>query len=303
MTLRKDVKVGLSIAAIAVAVVGVYMLLSALTGKPGTTEQPVASTETPAPTDAVIPAPGSTPASTASIPAPTSVPGSGDIWDQAFATGTIPTAGSVIRNPADVIPASNTTPASVVGELNRPIGTLPAPTAGGVTQTSMPAGTAPGSANASAPIAAISQPMSVSTTPAIAASAETTHRVQAGETLSSIAAKHYGNPNLFTLLARANPQIDPNRLRIGAQIKVPPAPGTTPSATGSAPEDSTATLDQTKQYRVQAGDTLSGIAIRLYGNSSRWQRIYELNKDAIGNDPGRLKLGTVLVLPEAPTRR
>lgn len=292
MTLRKDVKVGLSIAAIALAVVGVYVLLSALTGKPKT-EQPVASTETPAPTEtAPAQVPGGNPIAppaTASTP-PASIPGNGDIWDQAFATGTIPTAGAVIRNPADILPASNTTPAGVLGELNRPIGTMPTADVG---TTITPV----------APIAAISQPTTVSTTPAIAAVSETTHRVQAGETLSSIAAKHYGNPNLFTLLVRANPQIDPNRLRIGAQIKIPPAPGTTPSATSSAPEDSTATLDQSRQYRVQAGDTLSAIAIRLYGSASRWQRIYELNKDAIGSDPGRLRPGTVLVLPEAPTRR
>jgi nucleoid-associated protein YgaU len=292
MTLRKDVKVGLSIAAIALAVVGVYVLLSALTGKPTPTDQPVASTETPAPapTDANASTGIAPPATASTIPA--SIPGSGDIWDQAFATGTIPTAGSVIRNPADIIAASNTSPAGVVGELNRPIGTIPA----------IGTGTTTG-ANPAAPIAAISQPTTLASTPAIAATSETTHRVQAGETLSSIAAKHYGNANLFTLLVRANPQIDPNRLRIGAQIKIPPAPGTTPSATSSAPEDSAATLDQTRQYRVQAGDTLSAIAIRLYGSASRWQRIYELNKDAIGSDPGRLRPGTVLVLPEAPTRR
>lgn len=292
MTLRKDVKVGLSIAAIALAVVGVYVLLSALTGKPGSTDQPVASTETPAPapTDANASTGIAPPATASTLPA--SIPGSGDIWDQAFATGTIPTAGSVIRNPADVIAASNASPAGVVGELNRPIGTIPAIGTGTTTGV-----------NPTAPIAAISQPTTLASTPAIAATSETTHRVQAGETLSSIAAKHYGNANLFTLLVRANPQIDPNRLRIGAQIKIPPAPGTTPSATSSAPEDSAATLDQSRQYRVQAGDTLSAIAIRLYGSASRWQRIYELNKDAIGSDPGRLRPGTVLVLPEAPTRR
>jgi nucleoid-associated protein YgaU len=35
---------------------------------------------------------------------------------------------------------------------------------------------------------------------------------------------------------------------------------------------------------VQAGDNLNRIALKLYGNANKWQAIYDLNKEAIGND-------------------
>ena len=49
------------------------------------------------------------------------------------------------------------------------------------------------------------------------------HRVKAGDTLSKIALQHYGDPALFTRIARANPQIiiDPNLISIGQELKVP----------------------------------------------------------------------------------
>ena len=57
------------------------------------------------------------------------------------------------------------------------------------------------------------------------------------------------------------------------------------------------TKPQAKTYTVKSGDSLSTIAKRVYGDSSRWRTIYEANKQAIGSDPNRLKLGLVLVIP------
>ena len=39
------------------------------------------------------------------------------------------------------------------------------------------------------------------------------------------------------------------------------------------------------------------IALRLYGKSTLANKLYELNKQTIGNDPARLKPGQVLRLP------
>jgi len=52
-----------------------------------------------------------------------------------------------------------------------------------------------------------------------------------------------------------------------------------------------------KSYTVKAGDTLSKIALTVYGDSSKWEVIYEANKKIIGSDPNKLKVGTVLKLP------
>jgi len=64
-----------------------------------------------------------------------------------------------------------------------------------------------------------------------------------------------------------------------------------PSA-GAAPKATTGG----KQYTVQEGDTLSIIAKKFYGASSRWKEIYEAHKTALPN-PRNLKLGQVLTIP------
>ena len=49
------------------------------------------------------------------------------------------------------------------------------------------------------------------------------HRVKAGDTLSNIARDNYGDPSLFSRIARANPQLvtDPDRIFVGQELKVP----------------------------------------------------------------------------------
>lgn len=52
-------------------------------------------------------------------------------------------------------------------------------------------------------------------------------------------------------------------------------------------------------YTVVPGDTLSGIAKRLYGSAQRWREIYEANTDQISN-PDLIRPGQVLNLPATP---
>jgi nucleoid-associated protein YgaU len=51
-------------------------------------------------------------------------------------------------------------------------------------------------------------------------------------------------------------------------------------------------------YVVVEGDSLSKIALRQYGNASKWRRIYEANRDAI-KDPDLIYPGQELRIPEA----
>ena len=53
-------------------------------------------------------------------------------------------------------------------------------------------------------------------------------------------------------------------------------------------------------YVVQAGDTLSRIAGKVYGDVSprSWRRIYEANREAIGDDPSRIQVGMTLTIPQ-----
>jgi LysM repeat protein len=55
------------------------------------------------------------------------------------------------------------------------------------------------------------------------------------------------------------------------------------------------------RYTIQAGDSLSGIAAAL-GVRGGWQALYAANRTVIGPDPDAIHPGTVLVLPERPSR-
>lgn len=141
--------------------------------------------------------------------------------------------------------------------------------------------------------------------PAGAAAVPGTHKIQAGETLSSIAAHYYGDDRLYAAILKANPSLVPERLRVGQVINLPdPASvrGTMPNVPARVPT-SDQPIDPTRQYRVQPGDSLNGIALRLYGDANQWVRIYELNKQAIGENPARLRVGQILALPAPPTHQ
>jgi nucleoid-associated protein YgaU len=49
-------------------------------------------------------------------------------------------------------------------------------------------------------------------------------------------------------------------------------------------------------YTVQAGDTLSGIAKHLLGDASKYNKIFEANRDVL-TDPDKIKPGQVLKIP------
>jgi nucleoid-associated protein YgaU len=48
---------------------------------------------------------------------------------------------------------------------------------------------------------------------------------------------------------------------------------------------------------VQSGDTLLSVAEQFYGDTAQWRRIYDANKDVIGSDPDKLKIGMKLKIP------
>ncbi len=51
-----------------------------------------------------------------------------------------------------------------------------------------------------------------------------------------------------------------------------------------------------RTYTVKAGDSLSKIAEREYGDASQWKKIYEANRDAIKN-PDLIHPGQTFTLP------
>jgi len=95
-------------------------------------------------------------------------------------------------------------------------------------------------------------PPVIETPPVITTLSE--HTISKGESFYTLG-KKYGVG--FKAIADANPGVNPNRLKIGDKIKIPPpkTPGAV-SLNGTAP----ATVDGVKTYKVKSGDNLMKIA-------------------------------------------
>jgi LysM repeat protein len=110
-----------------------------------------------------------------------------------------------------------------------------------------------------------------------------TYTVQTGDSLFSIAQQAYGDGNQWQKIYDANKQVigsDPNLIRPGEVLYIPalvPTPGS--------------------NYTVQPGDSLFSIAQQAYGDGNQWQKIYDANKQVIGNDPNLIRPGEVLYIP------
>jgi nucleoid-associated protein YgaU len=122
----------------------------------------------------------------------------------------------------------------------------------------------------------------------------TRYVVRDGDTMSSIALDWFGDPNKWDLIAKAN-LVDPNRLRVGQVLRLPPR-----DATRTPP----GRVGRTELIHVVApGESLTSIARSYYGDVAAWERVHDANRTLIGNDPDRLEVGMKLVIPAAPVRR
>lgn len=73
--------------------------------------------------------------------------------------------------------------------------------------------------------------------------------------------------------------------------------GPAAAANGVASAANAAGSGPVRTYKVKSGDTLAGIARQFYRNSGQWPKIAEANKGTL-EDPTKLKVGMILVIPE-----
>lgn len=133
---------------------------------------------------------------------------------------------------------------------------------------------------------------------------DTEWTVRYGDTLTGIAKAVYGDTRYWQDIYDANKDLitNPNSLANieGEKLQLPKIAGvntvlTTDTATSLMYKD----MDE---YTIKQGDTLTGIAMAKYGDSSKWEDIYKANRDKITN-PNSLKgiAGQKIVLPTYPT--
>ena len=87
---------------------------------------------------------------------------------------------------------------------------------------------------------------------------------------------------------------------LGDEASAPVAQAALASPAPAAVEPGAGASGTGETYVVQPGDTLSKIARKYYGQewATSWQRIFEANRDVIGDDPARLKVGMALEIPK-----
>lgn len=101
-----------------------------------------------------------------------------------------------------------------------------------------------------------------------------THTVVAGETLSALALRYYGDPELYRLIATASGIANPNVINVGQRLILP---------------------DFTS-YPVAAGDTMSALALRFYGDAEMYPLIAAASGIA---NPSNIDVGQRLIVPDA----
>lgn len=131
---------------------------------------------------------------------------------------------------------------------------------------------------------------------AAAPASNRTYKVRAGDTMGEIAQRELGTYKRWNEIQRINGGLDPAKLRVGMEIKLPggaraakaPAETTKQRVAAATPKASGA------RYSVRKGDSLSAISQRELGTASRWKEIAALNPKV---DPNRLAVGAKLVMP------
>jgi nucleoid-associated protein YgaU len=132
-----------------------------------------------------------------------------------------------------------------------------------------------------------------------AAGATREYVVKSGESLSTIAKKHYGTESRWKEIWKANRDVlpDPNVVREGMRLKIPGA-----DAAAQPPPDATvrdAGTSEASVHSVKKAETLFGIAQRYYGDGGKWRRILEANRELL-DDENALRPGMKLTIPPAP---
>ncbi len=137
-----------------------------------------------------------------------------------------------------------------------------------------------------------------------------TYTVKQGDMFMRIVRAEYGSDRYWRVVAQANPDIDPDVIRPGEKITLPPksrldeelgiarARAREPAApaTRAAAGVSGSAVSDLPIYKVERGDSLQVIARNYFGSAARWREIYELNRDKL-RSADHIEIGQELRMP------
>ncbi|MBI2825139.1 MAG: LysM peptidoglycan-binding domain-containing protein [Planctomycetia bacterium] len=151
-----------------------------------------------------------------------------------------------------------------------------------------------------------------SVTPDSAAREQLIHRIADGETLTQLAERYLGNADRYKEIFELNRDrlTSSDLLPIGVELRIPasgtavtaptsPVPGPmVPIAprSGASGSGGVGGGVGSRTYRVERGDTLSGIAKKIYGDARRYRELFEANRHQLTR-PEDLREGAILIIP------
>lgn len=124
------------------------------------------------------------------------------------------------------------------------------------------------------------------------------YTIQSGDTFSSIAVKIYGSEQHWIDIAMANPFLDPKKLKVGQDVRLPDIDEVqlkTKTVIGDSPR-----AKQSQTHIVRPGESLYSIADHYYNNADLWRLIFDANRTTLGPNPDHLDAGEILKIPPAP---
>ncbi len=263
-------------------------------GRSDTPADTTASADTTAPesTDEPAPVPALPGAAAARANTQLNVPGA------ATPPAARPAAGANAETAADPeasdTPPATTPPAAAPAQPPRP---TPAPAA----TATPPDDGRPffGPVTTPAPTRPQAAPAAAAATPPATAR---TYTIRSGDTFEAVAQRELGDGRRWVDIAQANPLVDPTRLRVGQEIRLPGARGANATAAPrDAAERGAAGTPGRVTYTVRPGDTLSGIAQQYYGSAADWRRIFDANRNILRRETD-LRPGQDLVIPPGGRR-
>ncbi|MEM1210801.1 MAG: LysM peptidoglycan-binding domain-containing protein [Planctomycetota bacterium] len=213
-----------------------------------------------------------------------------DLPTQAQPATPNPTATNTIEPP----PSRTTEPATPPSTPTRT--TTPSITLGDPTDTP----TAPTATTASSPHPNPTTPVTTSrSTPATTppATATQSYTVQPRDNFWVIADRLYGDSKYWSVIAKANPAIDPTKIQPGDELRLPTRQQLADFDASAEPPPVPTAPTGGRTYTVRAGDSLTLISQRVYGSARYFRRIHAANRQLIGESPDNIREGMVLKLP------
>jgi nucleoid-associated protein YgaU len=113
----------------------------------------------------------------------------------------------------------------------------------------------------------------------------------------------YGDGRKWDLIQKANPGVEPSKLRAGQELVIPSAPVAAAGTSTTRPAVALTSATRpagSSAYSVKQNDSLASIAKAKYGVEALWHEIAKANPSV---DPAHLRIGQELVLPSAEDAR